>query len=359
MNSKLKVIGKTASWKTDVEHHPAPLDHVPSEKDTTPITPATINRMAAEAALADKKGPSSAPANFPKTKPFPEIKGSKKTAPWGGDPFDSKFINQDDPIENALDEYQASQASQTATTKDSKVGKGKKKFAQAPAYDTALHDTGDWGGYSYSKGGGVACYHSHPPLKFKGLDGKEYTIYGGNCRTPIVKDADIYIGFDGSVAAGSDKFPWDDGFTQPVLVDYYITDMSAPKNPGSFHKLIDWTEAQLKAGKKIHAGCIGGHGRTGTFLAALVAQMAGIQDSIGYVRKNYCEKAVESKGQIAFLIKEFGCATAKANKEWASTAPTYGKANGYQGSSGGKATPVAFKDAKRKIAPVQSAKNIW
>ena len=39
----------------------------------------------------------------------------------------------------------------------------------------------------------VSCYHSHPPLK---LPGTELVIYGGSCISPVVKDADVYIGFD-------------------------------------------------------------------------------------------------------------------------------------------------------------------
>ena len=53
--------------------------------------------------------------------------------------------------------------------------------------------------------------------------------------------------------------------------------------------------------------CIGGHGRTGTFFAALVAHMMPeVKDPIAYVRENYCNEAVETEEQIAFLIEHFG-----------------------------------------------------
>jgi hypothetical protein len=334
MNNKLEVVGKTSNWKTSVKDQKAPTDYTPEGKE---LDLDKVNALAKDA------------AKFPKN-PFPDVKGAKKVPV--------------DPISEQLDDFLAQQADKVAAAapKEKKVSKGKKKFAQAPAWENeSLYYTGGTtygGGY----GKGLSCYHTHPPLKFVAKDGIEYTIYGGNCRTPIVKDADIYIGFDGSVAAGSDLFPWDVGYVQPILVDYYITDMSAPKSPVLFHKLIDWTCEQLVAGKKIHAGCIGGHGRTGTFLSAVYAQMTGQKDAIQYVRKNYCEKAVESKAQIDFLMKNFGTSAAKPGKEWGTTHPTYagtGKANGYQGSSGGKTTPLQFKDAKRKIAPVQSPKEIW
>jgi hypothetical protein len=58
-----------------------------------------------------------------------------------------------------------------------------------------------------------------------------------------------------------------------------------------------------------------GHGRTGTFLAALVATM-GENDAINYVRTNYCQKAVESRVQVDFLAKHFGVKSASGTKSF-------------------------------------------
>ena len=73
--------------------------------------------------------------------------------------------------------------------------------------------------------------------------------------------------------------------------------MQAPKDAVEFKKMVVWLKEQGQAGKKIHIGCIGGHGRTGTLLAALVKEVTGNVDAIAYVRKNYCAKAVESNSQ--------------------------------------------------------------
>jgi hypothetical protein len=80
-----------------------------------------------------------------------------------------------------------------------------------------------------------------------------------------------------------------------------------------FKKLIAWLDEQLSSGLKVHVGCVGGHGRTGTVLSALVAariargvEIAVDGDVIGYVRTNYCKKAVETAAQVEFLVQHYG-----------------------------------------------------
>lgn len=158
------------------------------------------------------------------------------------------------------------------------------------------------------------CYESHPPLKLGG----DMVIYGGSCTRPVVKDADVYIGFDLSMASGL-AYPWDGG----IEVMFPITDMAAPKDPTAFRKLVEWACSQLHAGRKVHVGCIGGHGRTGTMLAALASVMLGEKDAIIYVRENYCVKAVESQAQINFLHDQFGITKVKPTKDY--SVPDYGK----------------------------------
>lgn len=145
----------------------------------------------------------------------------------------------------------------------------------------------------------VSCYESHPALN---IGDTGLVIYGGSCSRPVVKDADVYIGFDGSMTFTSRALPWNPG-TEFL---YLITDMSAPKESTDFKRLVSWTAEQLQSGAKVHCGCIGGHGRTGMFLSALVSHMTGEQDAITYVRQHYCKKAVESHEQAAYLEKHFG-----------------------------------------------------
>lgn len=158
------------------------------------------------------------------------------------------------------------------------------------------------------------CYESHPAMPLPGTD---LVIYGGSCINPSVHDADVYIGFDHSMQRTQRAWPWKKG-TEFL---FKITDMRAPDNAGEFTKLVNWTRKQLEAGLKVHCGCIGGHGRTGTFLAALVASY-GEQDAITYVRENYCHKAVESTEQIKFLKEHYGITPAPGSKSHGGTRTT-------------------------------------
>jgi hypothetical protein len=162
--------------------------------------------------------------------------------------------------------------------------------------------------YSGYSSGYKRCYESHPPLP---LPGTELVVYGGSCSNPVVTDADVYIGFDSSMARTQRSWPWKKG----MEFLFKITDMQAPDNAEEFKKLIAWSKKQIDEGKKLHAGCIGGHGRTGTFLAALVSEY-GEKDAISYVREHYCQKAVESSVQVDFLKKHFGIIPAKGAKSY-------------------------------------------
>jgi len=139
----------------------------------------------------------------------------------------------------------------------------------------------------------------------------EFKVYGGSCMYPVVKDADVYVGLDHSMAESSKVYPWESGHS----FQYKIHDMRAPSNPSTFNQLVQWLAVQVRLGHKVHIGCIGGHGRTGTVLTALVYVMTGNTKAIEYVRENYCEKAVESTEQIKFLMTHFGQEEAKPTKE--------------------------------------------
>lgn len=184
-----------------------------------------------------------------------------------------------------------------------------------------------------SSGPTQKCYHSHKPLPV----GEDKVIYGGNCGTPAVEDADIYVGLDrGSFTPSLKALPWNEG--ESFL--YPITDGTPPKDPAEFMKLIVWLSNQLDAGKKIHVGCIGGHGRTGLVLAALAACRAKAgklvipdDDPIMYVRLNYCEKVVETQTQVDFLVEHWGCKPVKPRHHYQTHNPNSYKNTGSKGGS--------------------------
>ncbi len=252
----------------------------------------------------------------------------------------------------------------------------KKRFS-ADDTDTGLYDSyrtplpGYPGTPGFSTGGKTkgygSCYESHPELDLGG--GK---FIGGSCISPVTSKADIYIGFDRGMHV-TQAYPWDN---MPVQVLYPITDMSKPSDSKSFIKLIDWSIERLAEGKTVHAGCIGGHGRTGTYLAALVAAL-GVEkkEAIQWARKNYCKKAVESSIQVDFLTKHFGVGPATGAKEFLTVSGTgWGKSGGGSGKTsvvtpprtGGKElhwgkpkSTTQFADAKRVFNPVKSVTCIF
>ena len=91
--------------------------------------------------------------------------------------------------------------------------------------------------------------------------------------------------------------------------------MDAPANVTRFKKLVTWLCNQLQDGKTVHVGCIGGHGRTGTVISAIVAELLEEKDAIQWVRKHYCKKAVESKAQVAVPDEALRCVGGRAHEE--------------------------------------------
>lgn len=206
------------------------------------------------------------------------------------------------------------------------------------------------------------CYESHPSLKLAGFE-----IWGGSCLYPSVKDADVYIGFDTGMHLTPKPYPWErDTKPRAVEVYFHIADGTAPKDPAQFKKMIVWTALQLQMGKKVHAGCIGGHGRTGLFLAALYTHMTGEKDSITHVRNTYCNKAVESATQVAFLNKHYGIKEVTGSK----AAIVMRKPKSGWDDDGWESRPSSSKAyipppklvpslGKGVITPVGSLRNIW
>lgn len=151
------------------------------------------------------------------------------------------------------------------------------------------------------------CHKNHPEISLGGG-----IIRGGSCSYPKA-DYDIYVGLDQSMTTQYPQYPWHHQ-SDKVEFLFLITDMAAPSCTIEFQNLLDYLQAQLLLGKRVHIGCIGGHGRTGTVLAALYHQITGDTDAIQWVREHYCDRAVESTAQIDFLVKQYGVSAIDATK---------------------------------------------
>lgn len=209
----------------------------------------------------------------------------------------------------------------------------------------------------FSGGGFSKCADTHPALAIAG-----YKLYGGSASHPIHKDCDVYVSLQSGSTSGLSSDPWEE---KPVVeIHYSILDGAAPKNVTRFKKMIDYLCNQLQAGKKVHVGCIGGHGRTGTVLAAVVAQL-GEKDAIRYVRDHYCSKAVESREQVRFLVQNYGVDKAEPSKSFetfrstssgSSYTPTYSTGSPSQKAFGFERVLNGKADVQEEIRKVRAAR---
>ena len=197
------------------------------------------------------------------------------------------------------------------------------------------------------------CYESHPVIEL-GNGGK---LYGGNCQFPAIKTANVYVALQYGGQSGLVPDPWEEP-NGIVEITYEIHDMDAPRNVPRFKKLVDYLCNQLQLGRTVHVGCIGGHGRTGIVLAAVVQQMTGNADAISWVRAHYCKKAVESYTQVEFLNKYYGITKVGGSKS--SVTPVFkGKNNKII-----EGLPLLGKKSggqvvTRTVRPAPSNRSIW
>ena len=97
------------------------------------------------------------------------------------------------------------------------------------------------------------------------------------------------------------EVPWGYKESWPMAhlewMDYNVPD---PKEWGL--SAAKWVIEQIESGKRVETGCMGGHGRTGTFLACILA-VQGIKpgEAIKRVRETYCKEAIENSKQADYV----------------------------------------------------------
>ena len=156
------------------------------------------------------------------------------------------------------------------------------------------------------------CWQHHPIIDIG--DGQ---LMGGNCADPLVKDFDIYVALDWAMWVPPD--PWDPRHG-PIQLDFSMQDGGVPVGPGAVDRyvaLVDWLAKQLADGKRVHVGCIGGHGRTGTLMAAMLAESGAVSEHpVQWLRTNYCKHAVETIAQCDFLDRVFDIPVVMPSLGW-------------------------------------------
>jgi protein-tyrosine phosphatase len=83
-----------------------------------------------------------------------------------------------------------------------------------------------------------------------------------------------------------------------------ITDLEIPTSMKHTKRTLDVMHEYIFDKKQhVHVHCMGGHGRTGMILACFLGLYTEISDPVEWLRKNYCEKAVETIIQHMFVHK--------------------------------------------------------
>ncbi len=165
--------------------------------------------------------------------------------------------------------------------------------------------TGKWSSAWVAK---PKCKHDRDLIEL--LDG--LSIYASAWRdVKYVTDERVdigiycYSGWQNGWAAVSPglQVPWaEPRQTQGVYIDW--PDYSIPNDDGELVEVVKWVLEELRNGTTFEAACLGGHGRTGTFIACLlVAQGISPGEAIEYVREKHCKEAIESSKQVDYVAK--------------------------------------------------------
>lgn len=79
-------------------------------------------------------------------------------------------------------------------------------------------------------------------------------------------------------------------------------DFGVPDDPAPVVEALASLLGRAREGQRVEIGCYGAHGRTGTALACLALLCgAPATDAVGWARATYCERAVETAEQEAFV----------------------------------------------------------
>jgi hypothetical protein len=130
-------------------------------------------------------------------------------------------------------------------------------------------------------------------------------------RTPVVLPDGttvVAVSFEDADPYGREQAPdfgvYLDGRWDPPWPHGSIAwpDFGVPDERGAATASLQDALDRARSGERVEIGCLGGHGRTGTALACL-AVLAGhpADDAVAWVRRTYCDRAVETDEQADFV----------------------------------------------------------
>lgn len=195
------------------------------------------------------------------------------------------------------------------------VGNDEFKESLTPAVPTsnsyAYSSVDDWDWGIYGSGAitnYVSCSHHMTPFSFEGMD-NTYTVHLTGSSSlksePGIKDlptVGVYLDDGWLYGRLATNTAHEVDLTQPCSLYVGWQDFGTIK-VSLLSEAVEWVLPFLRDRKSIiEIACIGGHGRTGTFVTALMIREGwAVTDAIEYIRGGYCPKAIEGPKQEELL----------------------------------------------------------
>jgi protein-tyrosine phosphatase len=89
------------------------------------------------------------------------------------------------------------------------------------------------------------------------------------------------------------------------VIEFPVRDFQVPGE--GWAELIDEVIRRIESGQRVLVHCMGGHGRTGLFLASIIAKLEPeLDDPVAVMRERYCIKAIETGEQEAYIFQFAG-----------------------------------------------------
>jgi len=175
------------------------------------------------------------------------------------------------------------------------------KVSGGSYFDFLKTDSGSSRTFSYPE----KCRHEPTELRLNTASG-EVSIWlasEGKISTDDIVKFDLFVTLNGNLP----RTCFGDGL---LVYDCTLPDFGMLEDINLWCKFMNFFLEEARKGKKILAYCTGGHGRTGTFGASMIATAEGAGnpdlDPVKEIRTRYCTEAVESYKQISAVFKILG-----------------------------------------------------
>lgn len=173
-----------------------------------------------------------------------------------------------------------------------------------PKQSTFLDTNAAWDKWYPQGTGKVTSFCTHKPQEV--IHGKTWKVFAGSrydCKRHLAKYP-VILNLSGTSSVAQHSIPipslrkWETVASREIMLDW--NDGSDIDLPIQFW--IELREYLAETKQNMLIFCMGGHGRTGTAIAALLISSGWkAKAAIEWIRKNYCHEAIETKVQEWYL----------------------------------------------------------